>query len=351
MDRRPFRRRTTAAVIAFSALAAACGDDTDTASLQTTAPQTTAPRTTAPTSGAEAASIDGFPLTFTNCGREFTLDAAPQRVLLMEAAAPALLFAAGAMDRVVARIEDFPEEYYTTAEMAVLDAIPALEAEATSTGGVEVSLEAIIDTRPDLVIGFDTATITHDALADVGIQLYVMPPFCDNPPKPSFDSIVEEVRFYGRLFGTSAVADPNADALATTVADASAAPVAEGRTAAALYVASDGSAIYAYSALGMVHPVMETLGMTNVFAELGERVPEISIEEVIDRDPEVLILLYDDTGLTPAEITALVTDLPGASGIRAVADGSVHPLLFNFAEPPTPLVVAGLSLLADQIAG
>jgi len=91
--------------------------------------------------------------------------------------------------------------------------------------------------------------------------------------------------------------------------------------------------------------------MTNVFAELPDRVPEVSIEEVIDRNPEVLVLLYDDTGLTPEEIAALVTDLPGASSITAVADGAVYPLLFNYAEPPTPLVVQGLSVLADRIAG
>ena len=334
--------RRKRAVATLTLLAVAAGACSDSSSTETT---TTAQEVATTNSSA------GFPLTYTNCEREIILDAAPERVLLMEAAAPSLLFAAGAMDRVVARIEDFPEEYYTPDEMAILDAIPALQAEATSTGGVEVSLEAIIEYEPDMVIGFDTDTITHEALADVGIELYVMPPFCDNPPKPSFDSIVDEVRFYGLLFGTSAIADPAADALAATVASAADAPVADGKTAAALYVSSDGSAIYAYSALGMVHPQMEALGMTNVFAELSERVPEVSIEEVIDRNPDVLVLLYDDTGLTPEQITALVTDLPGASSIRAVSTGAVYPLLFNFAEPPTPLVVKGLEILSEQLGG
>jgi iron complex transport system substrate-binding protein len=290
-----------------------------------------------------------FPLTFANCGQSFTIDAPPQRVMLMEAAAPSLLFAAGAMDRVIARIEDFPVEYYSSDELAVLDQVPALMAEATSTGGVEVSVEEIINFEPDLVIGYDTATITHDSLADVGIQLYVMPPFCDNPPEPSFDSIVEEVRFYGTLFGTSDVAEANATNLESAVAAAADSPVAAGKTAAALYVSADGSAIYAYSSLGMVHPLMVALGLDNVFAELSERVPEVSIEEVIGRNPDVLVLLYDDTGLSPQEISDLVTDLPGAGSITAVADGAVYPLLFNYAEPPTPLVVDGLSELSDQI--
>lgn len=355
MNHAAIRRRTAIVAAALGLLAAACGDDDAVATPQATAASEDASAPTTPADAVSATTVagggSGFPLTFTNCDQEFTLESAPQRVLLMEAAAPSLLFAAGAMDRVVARIEDFPEEYYTSEEMEVLDAIPALQAEATSTGGVEVSLEAIIGYEPDIVIGFDTETITADALADVGIQLYVMPPFCDNPPKPSFDSIVDEVRFYGQLFGTSDVADAAAEELAAAVASAADAPVADGKTAAALYVSSDGSAIYAYSALGMVHPQMEALGMTNVFAELGERVPEVSIEEVIDRNPDILVLLYDDTGLTPDEIAALVTDLPGAGSITAVAEGAVYPMLFNYAEPPTPLVVKGLAVLSQQITG
>lgn len=359
MNPTPTKRRSiaTALVATLGLLATACGDDDTASDSDMTAvadPATTEalaePASTEP-AATEGGAASGFPLRFTNCDRELTLDAPPERVLLMEAAAPSLLFAAGAMDRVVARIEDFPVEYYTPEENEVLAAVPALQAEATSTGGVEVSLETIIEYEPDLVIGYDTETITADALADVGIQLYVMPPFCDNPPKPSFDSIVDEVRFYGTLFGTSDVADAAADELAATVASAADAPVAAGKTAAALYVSADGSAIYAYSALGMVHPQMEALGMTNVFAELSERVAEVSIEEVIDRNPDMLVLLYDDTGLAPDEIAALVTELRGASGITAVANGAVYPMLFNYAEPPTPLVVKGLSVLSEQITG
>jgi iron complex transport system substrate-binding protein len=369
MRQRPNCRRSAAALLTPILVAAGCGDDATTAAdgaeSSAAAPSDTAASNATPaatgdpeaaTPGTDAAtdatpSVEGFPFTFTNCGREITIDAPPERVMLMEAAAPSLLFAAGAMDRVIARIEDFPADYYSADELALLEAIPALQADATSTGGVEVSLETVIEYEPDIIIGYDTETITPEALADVGIELYVMPPFCDSPPKPSFDSIIEEVKFYGKMFGTSDVADAAAVALTETVAGVEGTPVAAGKTAAALYVSSDGSAIYAYSALGMAHPQMEALGLTNVFAELTERVPEISIEEVISRNPDVLILLYDDTGLTPDEVTALVTDLPGASSITAVITDAVFPLLFNFAEPPTPLVVKGVGILAEAIGG
>jgi iron complex transport system substrate-binding protein len=340
------RRRRVFATTAITAavIVAGCGDSDETTTTDT--PTTGA----AATDTSEAASADGFPLTVANCDTELTFDAPPQRVVLMEASAPSLLFAAGAIDRVVAHIEDFPPEYYTTEQIAILDKLPTIDAEATSTGGVEVSIEAIIALEPDLVIGYDTETITQDGLAAVGIPLYVMPPFCDTPPTPSFDSIVDEVRNYGTIFGTPDIANPAADALAADVQTVIGNEVAAGKTAAALYVSSDGSAIYAYSPLGMVHPQIEALGMTNVFADLSERVAEVSIEEVIDRNPDVLILLYDDTGLTAEDIAALVTDLPGASTMAAVGNGDVYPVLFNYSEPPTPLVVDGLKLIAEMLS-
>ena len=361
-----FRPQVIALLVVVGLVASACGgsDDSSTpvapaapaaeerapaepAPAEPAAPEPAAPE---PAPAEPAATDDGFPLTFTNCDREFTLDSAPERVLLMEPAAPSLLFAVGAMDRVVARIDGFDPAYYTADEMAILDALPALQVDFTTTGGAQVSIEAIIDLEPDIIIGYDTETLTHDSLGDVGIQLYVMPPFCDNPPTPSFGSILEEVRLYGKIFGTTEIANASAAAMEAAVASAADAPVAEGKTAAALGVGSDGSAVYAYSSLGMVHPLMEALGMTNVFGEFGERVFEVSIEEIIDRNPEILVLLYWETHLTPEQVSALVTDLPGASSITAVAEGDVYPLQFNFAEPPSPIVIQGLSVLGDQIA-
>ncbi len=326
------RLTSVALLVVLGLLAASCGGSDDSS--------------TAPVSAEDA----GFPLTFTNCGKEFTLDSAPERVLIMEPAAPSLLFAVGAMDRVVARIDDFSEEYYNPDEMAILDTVPALQAEFTSTGGAMISIETIIDYEPDIVIGYDTEIITHDALADVGIQLYVMPPFCDNPPEPSFESIVEEVRLYGRLFGTEEIANASAAQMEAAVTAAADSPVAEGKTAVALGVGTGGGPLYAYSSLGMVHPLMEALGMTNPFADFGERVFEVSLEEIIDRNPDILVLLYWEVDLPPEQVRALVTDLPGASSIKAVAEGKVYPLQFNFAEPPSPIVVRGLSVLGDQIA-
>jgi iron complex transport system substrate-binding protein len=216
---------------------------------------------------------------------------------------------------------------------------------------VEISLETIIDAGPDLVIGYETDTIKREGLEKAGIQLYIIPPYCKTPPPVSFSSIYDEVRFFGKVFENEAVAGAAATKLAAEVTTISASATdLKGKKAAALYVSSDGSALYAYSALGMVHLQMEALGLVNVFAEMTERVPEVSIEEIISRDPEILILLYTDTKATPQKITSLVADLPGAKGMAALSGGKTIPFLFNFSEPPSPLVVDGLSRLSKLLA-
>lgn len=297
-----------------------------------------------------AVSPTQYPLTIKNCDADLTLDAVPERVVVMEAAAMSILSTIGALDHVVARIGVYPTEYFSDDVNAEIAQIPELISDRTSTGGATISLESVLDLEPDLIIGYETETITHDALSRFGIELYVMPPYCTDAPAPSFESVYDEVKLYGTMFDRNDDAETAAETLEEKVDAVVAQPVANGERAAALYVSSDGSAIYAYSQLGMIHVQITALGLTNIYADLPERVAEVSIETLIEGNPEVLILLYSDTDKTPDEITNLVSDLPGAEAISAIQTGRVYPLLFNFAEPPSPIAVDGLSLLAELLA-
>lgn len=318
------------------------------------APPQAAAQESSPVAGARTE----YPLTITNCGVDLTLDAAPERVVVMEPSVVSTINAIGALDRVVARIGLYPTEYFSAEVNDAIARIPELASEQTSVGGAAISLETLVDLQPDLVIGYDSETITRENLARFGIGLYVLPAYCvdpsavsDEPAIPSFASVTDELRVFGQIFDRADAADAAIQAQEQQIEAVVGNPVAHGERAAALFVASDGSAIYTYSRLGMVDVQMTALGLVNIYADLPERSPEISIESLIDGDPEVLILLYTDTSKTPEEITSLVTDLPGASAITAVRDGRVYPLLFNFSEPPSPLVVEGLALLAERLAG
>jgi iron complex transport system substrate-binding protein len=334
-------------VAACIAATAACGGNT---SSNDTAASADPPSSTAATSPVDtSATAASFSATLDSCGTTLSFDAPPERVVLMEASYVNVLDSLGALDSIVTTIGNFPSAYYTPDQQAALAGIPNLASEQESTGGVIVSLEAVVALEPDLVIGYETDALTAAGLAERDIPLYTIPPFCDTPPPVSFDNVYAEIERLGEVFDAPAAAEAANTELRSRLAAFDGNATGNGRTAAALFVSSDGSAVYGYSKLGMVHPQMEALGLVNVFADLPERVPEVSVEELIDRNPEVLILLYTDTAATSQDITNLVTGLPGADAIAAVQSGTLIPMLFNFAEPPSPLVFDGLDLLSAAL--
>ena len=85
------------------------------------------------------------------------------------------------------------------------------------------------------------------------------------------------------------------------------------------------------------------------FGDVDERVFEVSLEELLGRDPDVLVLLHSDGD--PAEVEEAIELLPGADGLTAVTNGDVMTQLFNFTEPPTPLSVEGLERIVARFGG
>ena len=63
-----------------------------------------------------------------------------------------------------------------------------------------------------------------------------------------------------------------------------------GRTAAVLYPTVGGGTTYAYGTGSMAHPQLEAAGLENVFGDVDERVFEVTLEELLGRDPDVVVL-------------------------------------------------------------
>lgn len=337
------RRRTfgtvTLSAVLFTTVVACGGDDA-------APPAASKPSSSAPATAA-------FPFTVKNCDTDLTFTGPPRRVVLLGADAVNMLDLVGGLDRVVAKTGDFPKPYFNDTVQRRLDAIPTIETSRTSTGGVELSAEELIATKADLVIGYETETVTRTALSAANVKLYVVPAFCKTGApgagEPvSFERIYDQMRFYGKLFDAGTKAEGAIADLQARVKAVSVAP--SGRKAATLYIPSDASAVYAYGPASMAHPQMETVGLRNVFDDLKERVAEISVEELVSRNPDVLVLLYGESDAKPADIEAIVRRLPGANTIKAVANNQIHTQLFSFTDPPNPLSVTGLEQIARRFA-
>lgn len=289
---------------------------------------------------------EGYPVTVENCGAEVTFDKAPENVVLLKSAAVPFLADLGVLDRVGARAGEYPRDYYDDQTWAQLEEIPALTGKTDASGHLQISKEVVIDKEPDLVLG-EVDNLDRSTLDSVQIPLLEEPGLCDEGlDEPGFDDVTDQLEVYGTVFDRKAEAEQAITALEKRVTDLKARAVGEGRTAAVLYPTVGGGVTYAYGTRSMAHPILEAAGFEDVFADTDKRVFEVSIEVLLDRDPDVLILLHP--GDDEAEITEAVTDLPGADSLTAVAKGDLMPLLFNYAEPPTPLSVDGLEKVIDR---
>lgn len=288
-----------------------------------------------------------YPLTIRNCGVDVTFDAAPSSVILLESAPVTILAELGVLDSVAKRAGSYPPAYYDDQLNAQIEAIPSLGEALDTSGHLQLSQEVVIAEQPGLVMGLPDG-ITREGLASAGIPVLLHPVFCpEGVENTSFDTLYDEIGSLGLVFDRNAEAETLVAALKeriqtveNTVAEA------PQRTAAVLYPTAGGGTGYAYGSSSMSHPQLEAAGFTNVFGDVDERVFEVSLEELIARDPEVLVLLYTDGD--PAAIEAAVTALPGADSLQAVASGNILVQLFNFTEPPTPLSVDGLERIVER---
>lgn len=301
-----------------------------------------------PASGDAAGTTTGsgtantFPVTVENCGTTMTFTKPPERVVLLKSSAVPYLADIGVLDKVVSKAGQYPKDYYDPATLSALDAIPTLTDKLDPSGHLQISKEVVLAQEPDLVLGL-TDTVNAQTLASSGIPLLEIPALCKGgpPDTPGFESVYSQLDMYGRIFGRQqqarqAIASLNASVEQVT----SRVPQRSGSTGAVLYPTVGGGTTYAYGNLSMADPQLELAGFSNVFGDVDQRVFEISAEQLLAKDPDVIVLLYSEG--SPADVRAALTSLPGADRLTAVKNGHVLVQLFNFTEPPSPLALTGL---------
>ena len=294
------------------------------------------------------ASNGGYPVTVENCGAEVTFDAAPEQLVLLKSASVPALHELGVLDRAMARAGAFPEEYFDDATLAELEDIPQLTSDVDATGHLQISKEVVIAEQPDVVFG-EVENLPRQSLSQVDIAMLEEPALCATDPdtEPDFEGVYDQLRVYGEVFDKRETAETYIAELKDRVATASKqVPEDEERTAAVLYPTVGGGTTYAYGAGSMAYPQLEAAGFTNVFENTSERVFEVSSEQLLGLDPDIIILLHSKGD--PDDVDAALRGLPGAGDLQAVQNDDVMTQLLNFSEPATPLSVTGLERIVKR---
>ncbi|MCT1602975.1 ABC transporter substrate-binding protein [Kocuria sp. p3-SID1433] len=302
---------------------------------------------------AESAGGGGhYPVTVSSCGEDVVFEQEPQRLVLLKSASVPALHELGVLDRVEAKAGAYPLESYDETTREEVEAIPSLGGDVDSSGHLSVSQEAVMAQEPDVVMG-QAENLDASALSSVGIPMLEEPALCPGGIEdPGFDDVYDQLRLYGKVFDREDEAEESIGGLEDRVAavqeqvDGSASDQEEPLTAAVLYPTVGGGTTYAYGAHSMAAPQLEAAGLENVFADLDERVAEVTPEELAGRDPDVLIVLYSEGD--PQTVEDSISDIPGTDGISAVVEDRILAMPMNMTEPATPQAVDGLERIVEE---
>lgn len=203
-------------------------------------------------------------------GRRLARGTPRRRIVSLLPAATETLVALGAADRLVARTD--------------YDVQPALAHLPSVGGGLDPSLEFLVQLAPDLVVAWpsaDGARATEARMDDLGIDTYGAAP----QTVADFRRLAANL---GRLLGLEQAADSLIAAVGAQLAEARA--VWAGKPpVTAMYVVSRSPALTTGGGT-FLDSVMAAAGAVNVFADAGGGWPRISLEEVVSRDPRYLLV-------------------------------------------------------------
>ncbi|MFH8369736.1 ABC transporter substrate-binding protein [Streptomyces sp. NPDC018031] len=260
-----------------------------------------------------ASSATGFPVTIDNCGTRTTYDKPPSRVVTIHQHPAELMLALGLKDRMVGTA--FPDSAVLPELREDFEAVPELAER-------EPSFETVLEAEPDFVYGgYGSAFAENEgrsraAFADVGIDTYLNREYCGRK-QVSMKDTYDEIRTIGRIFGVPERADRLVTDLQARVRSAT--DAVRDAPAVPVFVYDSGDkAAFTAGGKSLGTEIIRLAGGRNVFADLDEVFGEVSWEQVVARNPEV-IAVYDYAGAGSAERKKeFLLDQPALADVPAI---------------------------------
>ncbi|QXI40789.1 ABC transporter substrate-binding protein [Pseudomonas xantholysinigenes] len=236
---------------------------------------------------------DSFPVTVRSCDRAVTFTQPPQRAVSHDVNLTGMLLALGLRERMVGYSGISGWKSLDPALREALHGLPELAPRYPS-------VENLLDVDADLLFagwsyGMQVGgPLTPQRLAPFGIPVYELSESCSRimPWHPaSLEDLYTDLGNLGRIFGVSARADTLIAALRQRVARVSAA-MASVQTRPRVFLYDSGEDRPTTSgSLGMPQALIDSAGGRNVMADVQASWTEVSWESVVERDPQVIVIV------------------------------------------------------------
>ena len=277
----------------------------------------------ATSTSSEISLVDGL-------GREVSLESPATRIVSLSPSNTELLYAVGAGDQVVGRdtFSDYPEEASNLPDVG--------------GGYSDYNLEEIVSLDPDLVLAaeINTAELVQ-SIEDLGFPVF----YISNPG--TFDDLYTNIENVGKLTGHSETAQivitdakDRVDAVVSAIAKTDTTP-----TVFYELDATDPTKPYTAGPDTYYSTLIDMAGGKNIGDALTSSWAQISLEELVIQDPDIILLGDSLYGITPES----VGEREGWSTLTAIKEGNVLPFDDNLLARPGPRLVDGLEALAKVL--
>jgi iron complex transport system substrate-binding protein len=257
-----------------------------------------------------------------DAGNAVTLDKPAMRVISMAPHVTETLFAAGGGSRIVGAVNysDYPE---------AAKSIPRIGSNR------EIDMERVISMKPDLIVAWmhNNSERQIEMVRKLGV-----PVFLSDPQK--LEGIPDNVARLGQLMGTQAVADPAAAELRRQLASLRSRYA--GRPTVRTFYQVWDKPLYTLSGRHIITDALRLCGGENIFDKLTVTAPIVSIESVLQADPEVVF------GTAEKNYGGVNLWKPYAS-LTATRKDNLFTVDGNLLNRAGPRMIAGTAVLCEKL--
>ncbi|MFK0569716.1 cobalamin-binding protein [Endozoicomonas sp.] len=260
--------------------------------------------------------------------RSVCLNTRSPKIISLSPGSTELLFAAGAGDRVIAvdQHSDFPE---------------AVKKLPNVGGYPNVNIEAIVAMKPDLVVVWTAGNSQKiiRQLESIGISTFHI-------DVVDFAGIERAIRSLGQVAGTEKEAGRVVDEFSTRL-KALQSNYGQ-REPVSVFFEIWRSPLMTVGNEQVIDDVISLCGGQNIYGDVSERVPEIGIESLISRNPQVIIG-SDPRGDTPETRKDLMNYWSQWENLQAVRKQQLFSVPSDVIARPTPRMLDGAEMICRQL--